>query len=141
MTQVSSNGQTPHHEERRQDLTMQIPVFLLRKLYLKGSLKNNENGFTFKLKNSLAPGTAVAIHPLKVDGVEYPLTAITISSVDGEVKASEVTESKAFPIKVGVEITMNVTGTPLAKGSHKLDISLQTKEAGKLSFDVTDDIV
>ncbi len=120
---------------------MQIPVFLLRKLYLKGSLKNSDNGFTFKLKNTLAAGTAVAINYLKVDDVEYPLTAVTINSVDGTVKASEVTESRAFPIKVGVEITMSVEGKPLEKGTHKLEISLQTKEAGKLSFDVTDDIV
>jgi hypothetical protein len=119
---------------------MQIPAFLLRKLYIKGSLENVEGGFSLKLKNSLSPGTTTAVAPIKVDGNEYPLDSLTIRSVDGEVLGSEVSAENTFPIKVGVEIELIVKGDPLPEGEHTIDLALTTKEAGTLAFDVTDSI-
>jgi acetamidase/formamidase len=119
---------------------MQIPAFLLRKLYIKGSLENVEGGFSLKLKNSLSPGTTTAVAPIKVDGNEYSLDSLTIRSVDGEVLGSEVSAENTFPIKVGVEIELIIKGDPLPEGEHTIDLALTTKEAGTLAFDVTDSI-
>ncbi|MFX1578826.1 MAG: hydroxymethylglutaryl-CoA reductase [Promethearchaeota archaeon] len=119
---------------------MQIPAFLLRKLYIKGSLENVEGGFSFKLKNSLSPGTTTAVAPIKVNGDEYSLDSTTIRSVDGEIKGSEISEDNTFPIKVGVEIEIFIEGDSLPEGEHTIDISLKTKEAGTLAFDVKDSI-
>jgi len=119
---------------------MQIPAFLLRKLYIKGSLENVEGGFSLKLKNSLSPGTTTAVAPIKVDGNEYPLEALTIRSVDGEVLGSEISEDNTFPIKVGVEIELFIKADSLSEGEHTIDLSLKTKEAGTLAFDVKDSI-
>ncbi|MHA1935728.1 MAG: hypothetical protein ACXACG_14985 [Candidatus Thorarchaeota archaeon] len=119
---------------------MDIPVFLLRKLYVKGSLANVDGGFQFKIKNSLAPGTATAVEPIKVNDSEYGLDTTTIMSDDGEISATDISENNAFQFKVGVEITMFVKSDPLPEGEHKIDISLTTKETGKLAFDVKDSI-
>ena len=119
---------------------MQIPAFLLRKLYIKGSLENIEDGFSFKLKNSLSPGTTTYVAPIKVDGNEYPLDSTTIKSIDGEVLGSEISDENSFPIKVGVEIEIHVKGEALPDGEHTIDISLKTKEAGTLAFDVKDSV-
>ena len=119
---------------------MQIPSFLLRKLYIKGSLENVEGGFSLKLKNSLSPGTTTAVAPIKVNGNECALDATTIRSVDGEILGSEISGDNTFPIKVGVEIEIFIKGDPLPEGEHKIDLSLTTKEAGVLTFDVTDSI-
>jgi len=119
---------------------MQIPTFLLRKLYIKGSLENVDDGFRFKLKNSISSGTAISIEPIKVNGNEYPLDAIIISSDDGQIKGSEISEGNSFPIKVGLDISIHVKGGALPEGEHTIDISLTTKEVGKLAFDVTDSI-
>ncbi|MGY5854365.1 MAG: hydroxymethylglutaryl-CoA reductase [Candidatus Thorarchaeota archaeon] len=119
---------------------MQIPAFLLRKLYVKGSLENVEDGFVFKLKNPLSPGTAVSMEPLKVGETEYSLDALTIKTEGDEVKASGISESNPVPIKVGVEMLLHVAGEPLPEGEHKIFISLKTKEAGVLAFDFTDAI-
>jgi hypothetical protein len=119
---------------------MQIPSFLLRKLYMKGSLANVDDGFVFKIKNSLAPGTATNMDPIKVDDVEYPLDALTIKVGEEEYKGASIAGGEAFPIKVGVEIELHVKGDPLSEGEHKIDISIETKEAGKLAFDVKDAI-
>ena len=118
---------------------MQIPTFLLRKLYVKGSLANVDDGFEFKIKNSISSATAVDFKPLKVNGNEYALDSITISSEDGEIAASEISE-KTFPIKVGLDITVHIKGEQLPEGEHTIDIALKTKEVGDLAFDVTDSI-
>jgi hydroxymethylglutaryl-CoA reductase (NADPH) len=119
---------------------LQIPTFLLRKLYVKGSLENVDDGFKFKLKNSISSGTAIDIQPIKVNGNEYPLDAVTISSEDGEIIGSDISAENTFPIKVGLEIQIQVKGNQLPAGEHTIDISLSTKEVGKLAFDVTDTI-
>ncbi len=119
---------------------MQIPSFLLKKLYVKGSLENVDDGFQFKLKNSLSPGTAVAMEPFKVNGTEYPLDATVVSSEGDSVTASELSEGQPFQIKVGVDIVIHIKGEQLPAGDHKIDVSLTTKEVGKLAFDVTDSI-
>ena len=80
------------------------------------------------------------MNPLKVNDQEYPLSATTVTSDSDTVTADVISEDNAFPIKVGVEITVQVTGEPLGEGEHKIDISLKTKEAGLLAFDVTDSI-
>lgn len=119
---------------------MQIPTFLLRKLYVKGSLENVDDGFKFKLKNSISSATAVNFKPLKVNGNEYPLDTTVISSEDGEIAVAEISEENSFPIKVGLDITVHVKGDQLPAGEHTIDISLATKEVGDLTFDVTDSI-
>ncbi|MBN2230214.1 MAG: hypothetical protein JW779_11560 [Candidatus Thorarchaeota archaeon] len=119
---------------------MQIPTFLLRKLYIKGSLENVDDGFKFMLKNSISSGTAINIEPIKVNGIEYPLESTIISSADGEITGNAISEENTFPIKVGLDIVLHVKGDPLPAGEHTIDISLTTKEVGKLAFDVTDSI-
>ena len=119
---------------------MQIPAFLLRKLYIKGSLENVEDGFSLKLKNSLSPATTTAVAPIKGNGNEFPLDSTTIRSADGEVLGSEISGDNTFPIKVGVEIEIIIKGDPLPEGEHTIDIALTTKEAGTLAFDVKDSI-
>ncbi|TFF91634.1 hydroxymethylglutaryl-CoA reductase [Candidatus Thorarchaeota archaeon] len=117
---------------------MQIPAFLLRKLYVKGSLENTDDGFMFKIKNSLSPGTAIGMEPIKIDENEYPLDSTIIKSGDVEITGSEVSDDNPFAIKVGVEVAIHVKGDELEEGEHKIDIALKTKEAGTLAFDVTD---
>jgi hydroxymethylglutaryl-CoA reductase (NADPH) len=119
---------------------LQIPTFLLRKLYVKGSLENVDDGFKFKLKNSISSATAVDFKPLKVNGNEYPLDTTVISSEDGEIAVSEISKENSFPIKVGLDITVHVKGDQLAAGEHTIDIALATTEVGDLAFDVKDTI-
>jgi hypothetical protein len=107
---------------------------------MKGSLMNVDDGFVFKIKNSLAPGTAINMDPIKIDDVEYPLDTLTIKVGDDEYKGAAIAGGEPFPIKVGVEIELHIKGDSLPDGEHKIDIAIETKEAGKLAFDVNDAI-
>lgn len=119
---------------------MKIPASILKRLYVKNSLENQDDGFSFKIKNSLSNGTATEMSPVTVDGTEYALDAIVIKSQDGEVSAAEIDASNSFLIKVGVEVEIHVKADPLPAGPHKIGIGLMTKEIGGIAFEVDDEI-
>jgi len=118
-----------------------IPTFLLKKLYVKGSLKNTTGGFELAIQNTLAPGTIAGLAPLKVDGQEYPLEKITVVLPNGnEVSAIGVSGAAPLRFAIGDKVTIQVAGDPLPAGMHNLTISPKTKEAGLLEIAVQDTI-
>jgi hydroxymethylglutaryl-CoA reductase (NADPH) len=119
---------------------MQVPAFLLRRLYQKGSLRNEENGFTFDLKNSLGSGYAERVLPLSVDGAELPLDT-TWFVVDGEaMRFSEVSSDKPMTLGMNKLVTVRSESQPLPAGKHKLLIGFVVTGMGEMKFDVTDAI-
>ena len=50
-----------------------VPAFLLRRLYVKSSLKSVPGGFEFQLRNRLGSGYAHKMWPLTLDGEEVPI--------------------------------------------------------------------
>ena len=118
-----------------------IPTFLLKKLYVKGSFKNNPTGFEIALRNTLAPGTLIGISPLKIDGRDVPLDKILIAAGDAApVRASDIslTAPRQFPLNVVIKF--QVEDQPLAPGPHHLTVQVNTKEAGELKIDAEDSI-
>ncbi|MFQ5873356.1 MAG: hypothetical protein ACE5JL_06105 [Dehalococcoidia bacterium] len=117
-----------------------VPGFLLRRLYVKGSLANSPEGVRFQLKNSLGSGYAKGMLPVSIDGQEYPLED-AVFIVDGdEVPFSSVSEEKPFTIAMNKVISVLVKGASLEQGSHKLGMGFVVPGLGKLKFDVKDSI-
>lgn len=118
-----------------------VPVFLLKKLYVKGSLKNTAAGFELAIQNTLAPGTIMGLAPLKVDGVEFPLAQTTVLLSDGtQLSMGDVSAQSPLRFNVGDRVIIQVEGQPLPAGPHKLVISPKTKEAGTLAIPAEDTI-
>ena len=117
---------------------MDLPPFILKRLYIKGSLENVDDGFRFKIINKISDATCTAMKPIKVSGIEYPLDATLISSGGAEVHGSEISEANSFPIKAKIDIEIYVKGSQLPAGEHTIEIGLTTTQTGKITFDVTD---
>ena len=117
-----------------------IPAFMLKKLYLKGSLKNVADGFEFQIKNTLAPGTITALLPIEVDGKAYPAADTFISRGEEKIAASAITKEKPTSFGINTTVTMMVKGATLTPSSHTLVIGVVTREAGELKWDVSDTI-
>ena len=118
-----------------------IPTFLLKKLYVKGSFKNTPTGFQLSLRNTLASGTLIGVGTIQIDGRDIPRDKILIAVDDATpVRASDVSfdTPRAFPLNVTV--TFRVEDQPLAPGTHRANISVNTKEAGELKVDAEDSI-
>lgn len=117
---------------------MQVPEFLLRRLYVNGSLRSVDGGFAFDLKNSLGSGYAEEVLPLTLDGDELPM-ASTRFDADGETtRFDEVSGARPMTLGMDRTVTISVDGRALMPGKHKLGIGFVVAGMGTLQFDVTD---
>ena len=115
-----------------------VPGFLLRRLYVKGSLKNATGGFEFQLKNGLGSGYAHKMSPLILDGEELP-PASTFFYLDGrEVTFSAVSKENTFTLAMNKAITVWVDGVTLEPTAHKLEMGFDVPGLGTMRFDFTD---
>jgi hypothetical protein len=120
---------------------MQVPAFLLRRLYVKGSLRNVSGGFEFDLKNSLGSGYAEQVLPLTVDGEEMPIADAQFV-VDGVATPfADVSGERPMTLGMNRIVTLGVRGRTLNDGKHKIGIGFMVAGMGKMEFDVTDAIV
>lgn len=118
-----------------------VPSFMLKKLYVRGSLKNSAAGFELTLKNILAPGTIIGLNSLKVDGREVALEDIRVRSGGGiDVAVSAITAQSPVAFPLNATATIQVVGEPLAPGPHDIRIAVNTKEVGLLEIPVADSI-
>jgi len=115
-----------------------VPGFLLKRLYVKGSLCNTPEGFKFELKNSLGSGWGSEIFPLVVDGQELPKEKSCFAVNGEELHFSEVCKEKPFTLAVNKTVTILVRGTTLSGGPHKVNFRFVAQGLGKLGFEVAD---
>jgi len=118
---------------------VKVPGFLKR-IYVKGSLRNNGGGFEFKLKNALGSGYAYGLLPMAVDGVEVP-AGESFFSVDGRSLAfDQVSKERPATLAMNREATISVQGKTLTPGPHKVSIGFLVVGLGELRFDLTDNL-
>jgi len=122
-----------------------LPAYMLRQLYVKGSLKNLKEedktvGFTFSLKNKLGSANLKGEVVLAVDGQPVAPESILLKKGDTTVKVSDLVQ---IPMKFSVGDSLNVTVKKeggLTPGQHKVDIKFNIVEFGKAQFDLTDTV-
>ena len=117
-----------------------VPAFLLKRLYVKGSLRPTPDGFEFRVENKLGSGYATEMLPVTLDGEPFPLEQ-SYFRPDGEdeVRFSEGGSDKPFTLEVGKGLTIGVHGTPPPiAGPHKVRLGFVVQGIGPLSFEVSD---
>jgi hydroxymethylglutaryl-CoA reductase (NADPH) len=115
-----------------------VPSLLLKRLYVKGSLRNNEQGFQFELKNTLGSGYGNELLPLTLDGKELPKENSHFILGDEEVPFSAVSKERPFTLPMNKTLTILVKGVTLSEGPHKIGMSFVAAGLGKLGFEVPD---
>lgn len=117
-----------------------IPSFLLKKVYIHGSLRNTESGFSFALKNVVDTGTLVGVGSLVVDGKDYMPASITIKTNRGEWTGDQINYRNPIVFAYGSEAQFLVQGEPLAPGPHHLVLAAIAGEVGRLQLEMDDTI-
>ncbi len=115
-----------------------VPQFLLRRLYVKGSLRNNDQGFQFELKNSLGSGYGKELLPLTLDGKELPREDSYFSLGEEKVSFAAVSDDNPFTLKMNKIATIKVHGITLTEGAHKIGFRFVAQGIGNLAFEVND---
>ena len=117
-----------------------VPGFLLRRLYVKGSLKSTAGGFEFELRNSLGSGYAQKVWPLKLDGEEIPTERSHFIIEGQETPFSAVSPDNTFTLEVNKTITIWTDGGPLEPGVHTVEMGFDVPGMGTLRFDFIDEV-
>jgi hydroxymethylglutaryl-CoA reductase (NADPH) len=115
-----------------------VPPFLLKRLYVKGSLRNNEDGFEFELKNTLGSGYGTELLPLVVDGKELPKENSYFALDAQEIRFTAVGKDKPFTLPMNRTSRILVKGVSLSEGPHRIGFSFVAQGLGKLGLEVTD---
>jgi hypothetical protein len=118
-----------------------IPATVLKKLYVKGSLRVKDGGFVFDLKNLIAPATITRIDGLEVDGKKVDDSRVTIVSPTGSSRPiGQISPGTPLQFPVGVVVTLHVLDETLEPGQHDLAVRVEVKEIGSLDIPVSDTI-
>ena len=117
-----------------------IPGFILRRLYVKGSLRNIDTGFEFQILNKLGSGQARRLLPLTVDGDELPLESCAFHLGDDAVPFHEVSKEKPFAMALNKATTISAVGVTLSEGSHTIGMAFEVPGFGVLKFNFVDTV-
>jgi len=115
-----------------------VPSFILRRLYVKGSLRGTSNGMEFHLLNKLGSGYARRILPIIVDGKEIPLARCEFQVDELSVPFQEVSQDKPFTIAINKTTKVVAEGIKLTSKPHKISMGFEVAGLGVLKFDFTD---
>ena len=117
-----------------------VPGFLLRRLYVKQSLKNTDDGFEFSLLNRLGSGYAFRMLPLTLDGRQLPLDSAAFL-INGKLTGfHEISRDNTLTLALNRSIVVRVSGTTLGPGPHKIGMGFDVPGLGTLSFDFIDTV-
>ena len=118
-----------------------VPAFILRRLYVNGSLQNTPTGWRFTLKNSLGSGYAHGLLPLRVDeSEEVPMDQTRFENDGVIVRFDQVNEENTFGLQMSRSIVIRVTGEQLTRGAHRIDFACIVPGLGQIGFDFTDEV-
>ena len=115
-----------------------VPKFLLRKLYVKGTLQSTGQGVTFRLRNTLGSGYAEEMLPISFDGEDVPLESCFFST-DGESKCfDQVSKAEPFCLLMNRETVITVENATLTQEAHTIGMGFRVPGLGMLRFDFVD---
>lgn len=117
-----------------------VPSFILRRLYVKQSLRNNSGGFQFELRNTLGSGYGVDIFPLTLDGKELPKADSFFIFDSQEVSFEIISKENPFTLPMNKSIRIIHKGVTLPEGVHKVGFSFSAQGLGKLGFEFSDTV-
>ena len=119
---------------------MRVPGFILRQLYIQGSLRNEPGGFSLQARNPLGDGTLTRIGRIRVDGQDVAPEEVSAAR-EGDpttYRAAEVSRASPVTFRRGDVVTFHVTGWQLEPGEHRLELEVDELNLGNVSLAIRD---
>jgi len=119
---------------------MLIPQLILRQLYTNGSLKNNDEGIQFSLKNRLADAKLLSVQEINIDDKKINLIHAKVYLDSGkEILINQIDGNPIdFPLRKILHI--KIDNLKLTEEKHKIKIAFKADPFGKLTLKVEDAI-
>lgn len=115
-----------------------IPKFLLKRIYVNGSLRETSEGIAFDLFNSIGPGILTRLNNIKLNDKTFSPHEILITIGDNIFKGSDISDRNPAIFFHNQKSTCIILGAKLAKGLHTITVDLLSREAGKVTVTIQD---
>ena len=115
-----------------------VPGFLLRRLYVKGSLRNIDGGVQFQLLNKLGTGYARKLLPVVLDGRGVPLDRCSFSVAGKQFPFNAVTAEAPCTLDLNKKTIITIADITLSDEPHRIEMGFEVAGLGILHFDFTD---
>jgi hypothetical protein len=119
---------------------VRVPGFLLRQLYVQGSLCNDPGGFSLQARNPLGDGTITRIGRISIDdqGIAPAEVSATREGDPTTYRAVDVSRGSPVTFRRGDVVTFHVTGWQLEPGEHHLELEVDEINLGHVSLAIRD---
>jgi alpha-galactosidase len=116
-----------------------IPNFVLKRLYVKGSLANTADGCELALRNFVGSGTMTGLLSVEVDGRSHLPDVLSVGLPEGVTRPGDsITPESPLVLASGVAVTIRLRGERLSPGPHAVRLRILTGEMGQLDIGVSD---
>lgn len=115
-----------------------IPKFLLKRIYVSGSLRETSEGIAFDLFNRIGPGILTRLNQIKLNDLEFSPQDVLLKVGDKIFRGNEITENNPAIFFHNQKTTCIILGARLAKGIHTITVDLFSREAGKVVVTIQD---
>lgn len=116
-----------------------IPKSVLTKLYNRTSLRNEDGGVRFSIKNRLSPAKFGDVSQVTINGVAVPTESIKVSIEDGGLRPlAEINQAGPADFPLGTLVNFYLDIDPLPEGQHEISIAFDAAPFGRLKFEVLD---
>jgi hypothetical protein len=115
-----------------------IPKFLLKRVYVSGSLREIEDGVAFDLLNSIGPGILTRLNSIMLNDEPFSPKDILLKIGDTIFKGHEISDSNPAVFFHNQKTTCVLLGAKLAQGLHTIKVDLLSREAGKVVVSIQD---
>lgn len=113
---------------------MRIPAFVLRQLYVKGSLRAGQD-VRFTLLNSLASATLTGVKEVRIGGQAVPPERVTLE-LGGVAHGHAAPGGLVFPRQAEARVRIAHAAPP---GKLEVRIVAESKEFGELAIEFEDE--
>ena len=120
---------------------MIVPEFLLKKIYQKGSLKKDDNGVSFEIKNILGPGFISGFNFVQINDKKFGAEGVVFITDNIEIKGTDISEENPLKFRLAQKGVIKIAdNTCLKDGLNKIIIEIMNPEAGKVTVKFEDNI-
>lgn len=117
-----------------------IPNFILKRMYRSGSLRRLPQGIGFDIINNLGPGQISKLNGITMNGNLYGPSNILLLINDEVVEGASITEENPATFFLNQVITCVIRDAELPDGKYDLILDLVSREAGKVTLAVKDNL-
>ena len=115
-----------------------IPKFLMKRIYVSGSLRETSEGIAFDLVNAIGPGILTRLNAIKLNELEFSPSEIMLMIGEKIFKGHEISEANPAVFFHNQKITCFLLGGKLADGLHNITVDILSREAGKVVVTIQD---